>query len=205
MTVRITAVFLVVMGLLACKREEPRTAVAIAPDSAPRGVVDSIFTVGEDIARFKAARGNPSAARLANGSASRDALVQRFIHAVERRDTADLRAMLLTDAEFIDLYYPASMYVRPPYRQSPDLVWFLMQESGGKGIRRALDRFGGQPLGYKGYRCAEEPVVRGENRFHSHCEVRWASVSTGSKLIRLFGPVMERDGQFKFISYTNDL
>jgi hypothetical protein len=200
--IRITAGLLVVMGLFACKREGPQTAAAPATDTVSRGVVDSIFTVEEDIARFKAARANAAARELTGGAASRDALVQRFIRAVETRDTADLRAMVLSDAEFIDLYYPTSMYVKPPYRQSPDLVWFLMQESGGKGFRRVLERFGGRESSFTGYVCAEKPIVRDVNRFYGACTVR-RSAAPGH--IRLFGPIIERNGQFKFLSYANDL
>ena len=190
------------MGLFAWKREEPQTAAAPALGTIGGGVVDSIFTVEEDIARFRAARAKPAATELTGGAPSRDALVQRFMRAVETRDTAALRAMVLSDAEFIDLYYPTSIYVKQPYRQSPDLVWFLMQQSGGKGVRRVLERFGGRPTNYEGYRCAEEPTVRDENRFHGDCAVSW-SMTPGP--IRLFGPIMERNGQFKFISYANDM
>ncbi|MGQ0814171.1 MAG: hypothetical protein ACT4O1_06860, partial [Gemmatimonadota bacterium] len=73
----------------------------------------------------------------------------------------------------IDIYYPSSIYVKPPYKQSPELVWFLMQQSSEKGIKRALDRYGG--------------------------------LAEVSSAIRLFGPIMERDGRFKFLSYANDL
>lgn len=193
------------MGLFACKREEPQTTAAPAPDAASQGVVDSIFTVEEDIQRFKAARGNPSATRMNNASPSRDALVERFIKAIEVRDTAEMRAMVINDAEFIDLYYPTSMYVKAPYKQSPDLVWFLMQESGAKGSGRMLDRFGGRPANYEGYICSPEPIVRGANRFWGECAVRWTPAPGAASSLRLFGPIMERDGQFKFVSYANDL
>lgn len=202
---RTSALLVVVMGLFACKREGPRASAAPATDTSSRGVVDSIFTVEEDIARFKSARGNPSATVLTGGASSRDALVRRFIRAVETRDTADLRAMVLSDAEFIDLYYPTSMYVTAPYKQSPDLVWFLMQESGGKGLRRVLERFRGRPGNYQGYDCAEETIVTDPNRFHGACTVRWLDPTRAGKSIRLFGPIMERAGRFKFLSYANDL
>lgn len=193
------------MGLFACKREEPQTAPVIRSDTVRQGVVDSIFTVEEDIQRFKAARGTTPASELSGASLSRDALVERFIQAIETRDTADLRAMVINAAEFIDLYYPTSMYVKAPYKQSPDLVWFLMQESGKKGIGRALDRFGGRASNYEGYTCSAEPVVREANRFWGECAVRWAPAPGAASPIRLFGPIMERDDKFKFVSYANDL
>lgn len=197
------AALLIVMGLLACKREEPQT-LAMQPDSA-RGVVDSIFSVDEDIRRFKAARSGAAATALTDASVSRDALVERFMEALEARDTTELRAMLLTPGEFIDLYYPSSIYVAPPYKQSPELVWFLLEENGVKGISRALARYGGMEPNYQRYTCKSESVVHGVNRFWAPCVVRWAPAPDVPSPIRLFGPIMERDGRFKFVSYANDL
>ncbi|MGQ0816380.1 MAG: hypothetical protein ACT4O1_18275, partial [Gemmatimonadota bacterium] len=132
----LVTMLLVVTGLFACKRGEPQT-LATPPQDEIRGVVDSIFPIEEDIRRFRAARGGVSATELANADTSRAALVDRFMRALEDRDTAELRAMVITPAEFIDIYYPSSIYGKPPYKQSPELVWFLMQQSSEQGIKRA--------------------------------------------------------------------
>lgn len=155
-----------VMGLFACKRAEPQ---AIAT------VVDSIFPVEEEVRRFKAARRNASTEHLTNASDSPEQLIARFRTALQKRDTADLRAMLMNPAEFIDLYYARSVYARPPFKQSPELLWFLTQQTSEKGIKRALDRYGGAPL---------SPVA---------------------EQIRLHGPILHHAGRFKFVSYANDL
>ena len=126
-------------GLFACKREEFR-ASAGASVAAAR-VVDSIVPVDEATRRFKAARGDPGATVLEGASNTRAALIDRFARALAARDTVELRAMALSAGEFIDLYYPTSIYSKPPYRQSPELVWFLIQQNSEKGIRRALDRY----------------------------------------------------------------
>lgn len=195
---------LIMLGLFACKREEPRTLRQTVPDTI-RGVVDSIFPVEEEIRRFKAARGNVSTSELEHASASRDELVRRFMRGLEARDTAELRAMALSATEFIDLYYPTSIYSKPPYKQSPELVWMLIQQSGEKGIGRALQRYGGTDQKFEGYECDAEPLTSGENRVWEGCVIRWSPAQDIPSPIRLFGPIIERDGKLKFISYANDL
>jgi hypothetical protein len=193
-----------ILILLACRSEEPATSQVPAEEPAPVHV-DSVFPLEEEIRRFKAARNGAAASELQTASDSRDALVARFMKALERRDTADLRAMVLNAAEYIDLYYPTSVYTRPPYKQSPELNWFLMQEDSEKGIKRALDRYGGLPANFQGYECPREPRVEGANRFWEACTIRWSPAPDVPSPIRIFGSIMEREERFKFVSYANDL
>jgi hypothetical protein len=167
--------------------------------------VDSIFPVEEQIHRFKAARNDAAAAELKGASASRAALVQRFMKALEARDTTDLRVMAVNAAEFIDLYYPASIYSHPPYQQSPEIAWLLLQQNSQKGIKRTLERFGGVPPRFARYSCKSEPRVEASNRFWEECLVRWSPTPDAPNPVRIFGSIMERDGRFKFVSFDNDL
>lgn len=199
-----TTVFLLVIGLFACRREEPKPFAAPRPDTV-RSVVDSIFPAEEEIRRFKAARTDASAIALTGGAASRDALVRRFIAAVEARDIAALRAMALSPAEFIDLYYPSSAYAKPPYKQSPELVWLLLQQNSEKGIRRVIERHKDQIASFRSYDCAAQPVTQGKNRLWNACRVRWEPDAGAPKTTTLFGAIVERDGRYKFVSYANDL
>jgi hypothetical protein len=197
------AVYVAAVLLLtaACETNEAATAADRKSDTI-RTVVDSILPVQEEIRRFKVQRGGASAAALTGGAASRDELVQRFMTAVEKRDTVVLSELLLNANEFIDLYYPTSQFARPPYRQSPELRWFLMQEQSSKGIRRLLERHGGQPTGLRGYSCNPQPLTEGANRIWDRCVVESALYPAPT---RLFSTILERDGQFKFMSYGNGL
>ena len=145
-----------------------------------------------------------SVAELEGGERSRDALVARFARAVERADTNDLRAMMMSRAEFAYLVYPGSAHTRRPSRQEAPLVWFLHVQASQKGISRALARRGGSPLGLVGYRCAPEPVREGRNVLWHDCLLRLAGGGDTSEA-RLFGAVLERDGRFKLHSFANDL
>lgn len=203
MMIRNAFAFGLVFVLLACGADDHATATksAYAAVDSPRNVVDSIFPVEEEIRRFKSARGS-SASALADASTSRDALVTRFIKAVAANDTADLRRMVLDAAEFIDLYYPTSMFARPPYKQSPELRWFLMQENSTRGVVRLLDRYGNQSIQLTHYECASEPAIEGKNTMWDRCIVSW---NLQPSPIRIFSTIIERDGRYKFMSYANDL
>jgi hypothetical protein len=193
----------------ACEgRERPptRLATVAAPIrlTASRNepaVVDSSLPLEEALRRFRV--GLPVVKELSGGAPTRDALVRRFVRAVEQRDTAAVRAMVLSRAEFAYLYYPDSPFTREPHKQMAGLVWFFTQANSSKGVTRAFNRLGGQPLAYRGHQCNVRPKRQGPNRLWEDCVVRLGQGNTDAEL-RLFGSIIERDGRLKFVSYAND-
>ncbi|HYN82357.1 MAG TPA: hypothetical protein VES88_12705 [Gemmatimonadaceae bacterium] len=211
-------------------RDEPATA-RIAQDSIradsiararqdainrtlPGYVVDSILPVEEELRRFRlavreqgASSGSgtsDSVTALTSGSRSREALVRRFIKALVTNDSSDLRAMRLAAREFADLVYPESPYTRPPYRQSPALVWNQIRNPSASGLTRLLRRLGGQPLRYVNHSCARNPERQGGNLIWTDCTVVLMDSSSETARHRLFGSIIERDGRLKFVSYSNE-
>lgn len=178
-------------------------------DSANRArpgyVVDSILPVDEELRRFRAASGGTPVTRLAGGSDSRDGLVRRFARALSANDSSALRAMVLTAREFADLYYPESPYTRPPMRQSPAVAWTLIQNPSTAGLTRIMRRLGGRPLGYRGQRCDPRTVREGRNVRYTGCLVDLIGADGRPVTRRLFGSIIQRDGVYKFMSYTNQL
>jgi hypothetical protein len=127
------------------------------------------------------------------------------MEAVEAADTLALRDMLLSRAEFAYLYYPHTVYTHPPYELSPGLLWFQMENATSRGFTRLMDAWEGRPLGWSGYQCAREPTVEGPNRVWTGCVVQLIGDEYEGTEIGLFGPILERGGTFKFVSYSNDL
>jgi hypothetical protein len=166
-------------------------------------VIDSILPVKEELRRFRLASGSNDAGAtvtvLSGGAGSREALVRRFIAALSANDSSALRKMLLTAREFADLVYPESPYTHPPYRQSPALVWNQIRNPSSSGLTRLLRRIGGTRLEYVNHSC-DHPERQGRNVIWADCTVRLADTTPK----RLFGSIIERDGRFKFVSYTND-
>ena len=166
---------------------------ALAPGGSP---------ADEKLAQFRAGLAAP--VRLSGGAASRDALIRRFVRAVEHRDTTAIRAMVLDRSEFAYLYYPSSPYTRPPTVQEAPLAWFLLVQNSQKGVTRVFNRFGGRHVQYVGHRCDPEPSREGANLLWHGCVVDLRTSTDGVVTRTLFGSIIERDGHFKFFSYRND-
>lgn len=183
-----------------CARGEGVTA-EVAP---PAAHVDSIFPIEEELRRFRATL-DEHPERLAQAAPDRDELIRRFVAALEAGDLPALQSLALTRAEFAYLYYPYTRYTRRPYELGPAIVWFEMQNYSGRGLSRALQRHGGRPLGFAGYRCPEDPLVEGENRIWTGCVVERVTAGGRTQALPLLGPILERRGEFKFLSHANRL
>lgn len=164
---------------------------------------DAAADISGALARFRT--GLPEPTGLSDGASTLDELVTRFIGALEARDTAALAVMHMTRAEFAWLYYPTNPQARPPYSLPPDVMWFVEQGNSAKGVERLLNDRGGQKLGVVGYRCDPVTSRQGENIVIGPCLLRRVIASRDTVEERLFGLVIERGGQFKFVSYSNKL
>lgn len=199
---RLFPIALVVSLLLcACDRSEGRKAElrAIAGSAGP---VDSILPMAEALRRFTADL--PVVRGLDGGATSRDALVAAFVQAVERNDTAAIRRLHVSRAEYAYLYFPSSIYMNEPYRQPPATAWLLNAGNSDKGVSRVLRRLGGHELEWRGYSCSNE-AREGDNSFFRSCTIDYRDPQEGTRVSRrLFGAIIERDSRYKFLSYAND-
>ncbi|HSE27230.1 MAG TPA: hypothetical protein VLA95_03310 [Gemmatimonadales bacterium] len=196
---------IVLLVLTACAAEPPGRPAAQAPDGARAGVVDSIFPIEEEIRRFQATLPD-TARRLIGGEASREALIARFVRALEQADSAAFAPMAVSRAEFGFLYFPESRFTRKPYRTKPGLLWAQLVNASSRGVNRAFERYGGKPLGFTGFDCPAEPAAEGANRVWEGCTVTIRPAGTDSaRTLHLFGSLLERDGVWKFLSFSNDL
>ena len=159
--------------------------------------------VEEEIRRFRSQLQSPQVTVLGDAFETPELLVRQYLNALSDRDAGRLNRLVIDAREFIDLYYPNSPYTRPPYRQNPSFVWFIIQQNSQKGMSRALARFGGRSVRYLGQDCRRaEP--QGVNRFWE-CTVRVESDGKEQPPLRLFGSILERDGRYKFVSLASDL
>ena len=170
-------------------------------ETRPVATIDSILPPDEAMRRFRSGAG-PRRTALSGGAASAESLARVFLRALQNRDTAAIRSLVLDHVEFADLYYPASPYSRPPYQSPIGLLWTQIQLNSEKGIGRALDRIGGQPLRFVSLECPTPPEPLGDSRLHSRCVLRYATPD-GVAARRLFGAIVETGGRFKFVSYAN--
>lgn len=173
--------------------------------TTPGYVIDSLLPPEEEARRFRAEYPGDSATTLAGGAASRDALVRRFVRALAAGDTNDLRMMAVTGREFVDVYYPGSPYASGPYHQPVGFAWRMIQNPSAVGFRKLVRRIAGQPVQLVWQRCEPQLLREGQVRRYTGCLVRIVDQRGDSATKRLFGSIVEHDGHFKFLSYTNDM
>lgn len=183
----------------ACAGEERQSAT---PPTG--GVVDSALPIPVLLDRFRATIPDTPQV-LGGGAESPRELAEALLTALTRHDTASLRALVMSRAEFAWLYYPHSRYTRPPYELGPELVWIQLSATSEKGATRLLRRYGGLPLDLEAVRCPASAVTEGPNRTTPGCTVRFAVGDSSARDVRLFGSLLNRDGRYKFLSYANDL
>jgi hypothetical protein len=188
---------LAALGAVACGRSDAATRQPAAQ------VVDSVVPREVALARFR--EGLQPVGALTGGAPDRDELVRRFLGALEQRDTAVIRSLVMTKAEFAWLYYPTNPQGLPPYDLAPDLYWFMLEGRSRQGISAALETRAGRPLRVVGYACDPVPSREGENTVYGPCTVRRVQAPGDTVTERLFGPVIERAGVWKFVSYANKL
>jgi hypothetical protein len=185
---------------------EPRAADATPVGAAAPsgGVVDSALPIPVLLDRFRATvTDTPTVMR--GGAASPRALAAALLSALTQHDTAAVRALAVSRAEFAWLYYPHTRYTAPPYELGPELVWLQQVLASEKGAVRLLRRYGGQRLTLGAVTCPDPPTVEGPNHLLAGCRVRFSARDSGPVELRLFGALLNHDGQYKFLSYANDL
>lgn len=212
-------------GLAGCGRSDaPRgvpnaeTVAVLTPEGTPYaysrialdttrksgGVIDSVFPMPEMMRRFRV--NLPELRALDGGAASRQALATEFVAALSSRDKATLGRLTLSRAEFAWLYFPITPNAARDNGLPPTLMWDQITLASEKGIGRALDRIGGRgALTLERLDCPKPPVTQGPATLHEDCTLVLRNADGAEYKGRLFGPILEYGGRFKFIGYTNDM
>ena len=171
-------------------------------DGIPTNRVDSVIPWDSALARFRAPL--PEVTSLEPSAPSLGSLIDTFLVRLERADTAGLLALTMTPAEFGWLYYPTVPEARPPYDLAPDLMWFMIEGNGRRSLTTLLDERAGRPLHVLDWRC-DPPKEWGANRVHAPCLLTRLQAEGDTLTERLFGPIVERDGRFKFVNLAAKL
>ena len=205
---RALTVIAAVVTCVACGDSSARSAREPFRDSAPiertTSVIDSALPIPELLARLRATLADTPTV-LVGGASSPEALVRALAGALRTHDTATVRALAVSRAEFAWLYYPYSKNIAPPYELPPSVLWLTLVASSDKGAGRLLERFGGVRLRIEQVSCPATFESEGPNSILRDCRVRFAVADSAARELRLFGTLLARDGRYKFLSYTNDL
>lgn len=140
---------------------------------------------------------------LSNSFKTQGELFDNLLEALERKDTAALAGMMITEKEFKEWLwweFPAS---RPETNISPEFAWDNHARNSSKGLRLALRDYGGKKLVYVSHRFEE-----GEDKYQTfiiHAKTRVVVAdSTGKEQeLKVFGSVLEMNGRYKLLSYRD--
>lgn len=192
-------------GVAACDRGvSADDADASATAAASAGVVDSALPIDTLLHRFRATIPDTPTV-LTGGESSPERLTRALLAALESHDTATVRRLVLSRAEFAWLYYPHTIFTRPPYEMGPELLWLQISANSEKGAVRLLRRYGGSPLRLDALLCPDSVQQEGPNTVTAGCRVRFSAADSAARDLRLFGSLLNRDGRYKFVSYANEL
>lgn len=199
----VVAIVVVAIVVGACSRGESARSVDQA--GAPlAGVVDSALPIPELLARFRAVTAD-TPTTLTGGEASPERLARALLTALSTRDTLAVRALAMSRGEFAWLYYAHTKFTAPPYELGPQIVWIPLVAASDKGAGRLLERYGGRSLRFEAIICPDAATTEGPNSILTGCTVRFAVADSAARELRLFSSLLSRGGQYKFLTYTNDL
>lgn len=80
----------------------------------------------------------------------------------------------------------------------------MIQDPSTAGLSKLLKRLGGKSMSFSSERCDPAKAHEGRTTRYSGCLVRVVDERGNAVTKRYFGSIIERDGQFKFLSFTND-
>lgn len=179
------------------RRQQADTTAA---DSIAGDVVDSILPMAEYVKRFR--QSLPAADTLSGGARSEKELVEGLLRALSSRDRSALIASLLSKSEFAWLYFPRHIYAEPPYELDPAIFWLQIQAGSDKGYARLLEYRGGLRLEYVTHTCKDATTVSPPLHERNQCDVTLL-VDGQRRREQLFGSIVEFEGRYKFVSYSN--
>lgn len=183
---------------------DPQHARRTPDPTSFSGVVDSALPIDVLLHRFRAALVDTPTV-LRHGAGSPESLTRQLLAALEAGDTTGVRSLLVSRAEFAWLYFPHAKWMQPPYEMGPGLVWLQISVASDKGYSRLVRRYGGSRLRFEALACPDAGVREGPNIVITGCRVRFAAADSATRDMQLFGSLLNRDGRYKFVSYSNDL
>ncbi len=169
----------------------------------PGYVVDSIFPPEEALRRFQAEEGVSVVTALSGGERSTDALLRRYWDILSSGDSLALTPYVVSKSEFAHLYFPESN--EPDNGMMPHISWLLLSNNSGRGLTRALAVAANNDSTLRTTVC--QPALSytaGRNTIHGPCGVI-RNDPARTDTVWIVKHIIERDGVFKLMSFTNEL
>jgi hypothetical protein len=140
---------------------------------------------------------------LSNSFKLQQELFDNLLEALEKKDTAALVGMMISEKEFKEWLwweFPAS---RPETNISSQFAWDNHAINSSKGLRLALRDFGGNKLVYVSHRFEEAEDKYQTFVIHTKTRVMVADTTGKEWEMKVFGSVVEMNGRYKLLSYRD--
>ena len=138
--------------------------------------------------------------RLTNTSASPEEVCQKTLGALERKDTLGLLQLRLTKFEHDSLLVPQMPLPPPGVERDMGMAWYMLDQRSIKGIRRALEDYGGQRFSLIRVRFAKPDERFGNLVVHRGTQVTVRDSTDSEIVLPIFGSILEDGGRFKLVS-----
>jgi hypothetical protein len=145
--------------------------------------------------------------RLSGGATSLDELLDEFQQALEAKDRRALDALRVTEAEYYAVVIPGSVPEGAPLQRMPErkakFLWDLHNTKSYYAGSRLLGAFGGRKLTRREVHSGGGVKTYALFTAYGYLEIDLED-EKGAPVQISTGSVIERDGQFKFVSFHGD-
>jgi hypothetical protein len=196
---KISIALLCLLLVPACREPVPSANAQGAQPAAP--ATDT--TRARELTLFRT--GLAEVQELTGGAPSLDSLGRAVASAMMANDRARLASLGLSRAEFAWIYYPTNPQALPPYDLDPGTMWMMQDGQSAKGLGRAMERLNGLKLTFQKLDCGPKASRQGENEVYGPCVITLTDAKGTVSEGRIFSQVISRHGQWKVVSYANQL
>ncbi len=146
-------------------------------------------------------RKSSDASLLTNASDSPEEACQRVLNALARSDADEMHELRITRFEHDSVLVP-NMPIGRSDPSTTDLgyAWFLLEQNNQKGVRRAMEDYGGIRLRVVSVEFKKPVQIYGPVRLHKGTEVIVEDPTGAQFSIPIFGSVIEHGGKYKVVS-----
>lgn len=145
-----------------------------------------------------------SAAPLPGSAKTPEATARLALERIAAGDREGLLALALTEAEFREVVYPELPASRPQRNTSADYLWRGLRQKSRNALAFTLDRHAGPPLELLAVDFLGETTDYGTYRVHRKTALTVRAPDGGKTVVRVFGSMIERGGEYKIFSFVTD-
>jgi hypothetical protein len=141
---------------------------------------------------------------LTGGARSPEEMAQHALDALAAYDTSGLQSLCLTRFEHDSLLIPEMPIGKAPKELTDlNMAWVMMARGNAKGLRRALDDYGGAERTVIRVEFPKTPEVYGPFSIMRETLVTVRDPEGEEYILPIFGSTVEAQGRYKLAAYVD--